>query len=131
MLSCEIEKEGETFRVATTHFTWTPDGSADDYQRADVKKLLAILGGMGEFVLTGDFNAPRGGEIFGTLAEKYKDNVPSHYTTSIDGALHRAGPLELMVDGIFSTPGYAVSDVELVAGVSDHKAIVATVSSTD
>jgi len=134
VLVCDIEKEGTAFRIATTHFTWTPDGKADKVQRTDIKNLLEILSGLDEFVLTGDFNAPRGGEIFGMLAEKYRDNIPPEYKTSLNVSLHRAGkswPEELadkMVDGMFSTPAYVVSDVELVSGVSDHCAIVATVS---
>ena len=126
----DVEKEGVVFRVGTTHFTWTPDGSADDFQRADMQALLSVLAGLGEFVLTGDFNAPRGGEIFAELASRYTDNVPAHYTTSIDPHLHRAGALQLMVDGIFSTPAYAVADVELLSGVSDHCAILATIAKT-
>ena len=81
-------------------------------------------------MLCGDFNAPRGGEIFGLLAQKYKDNVPQKYTTSIDGILHRAGPLPFMVDGLFSTPGYTVSHVEMVCGISDHCALIANVASS-
>ncbi len=130
---CDVEKDGTIFKVCTTHFTWTPDGKPSEGQRRDMRALLALLASQDEFVLAGDFNAPRGGEIFSMLAEKYKDNVPVNYETSIDVNLHLAGksrPEELkdkMVDGLFSTPGYAVSDVELHAGVSDHMAITATV----
>jgi len=127
---CEVEKEGTVFRIATTHFAWAPGGEADDFQRKDIQKLLAILAQSGELVLCGDFNAPRGGEIFGLLAQKYKDNVPQKYTTSIDGILHRAGPLPFMVDGLFSTPGYTVSHVEMVCGISDHCALIANVASS-
>src|SRR3989344_4398648 len=134
VLICDIEKDGYPFRICTTHFTWTPDGKPDDLQRDHIKKLLKILESVGEFVFPGDFNAPRGGEIFCMLAEKYKDNVPSHYKTSLDILLHWAGktrPRELedkMVDGIFSTPGYRVSNVEMISGVSDHCALIADVS---
>lgn len=128
LIMLDVEKEGTAYRMMTTHFTWTPDGKPTDEQREHMKKLLQVLGTMGEFVLAGDFNAPRGGEMWEELASRYKDNIPSHYTTSLDPNLHRAGPLERMVDGIFSTPGYVVSDVELVNGVSDHCALVATVS---
>ena len=68
------------------------------------------------------------------LAAKYKDNVPVQYKTSIDVALHRLGkerPEEFadkMVDGIFSTPLYEVKNVEMKGGVSDHCALVATVT---
>ncbi len=130
---CDMEKDGASFRIANTHFTWTPDGQPDDFQREDMTKMLEVLAGMNDFVLCGDFNAPRGGEIFSILAAKYKDNIPSHYTSSLDPNLHRIAktkPHELegrMVDGLFSTPAYQISDVRLEFGVSDHAAIVATI----
>lgn len=141
-LWCDAEKEGETFRIATTHFTWTPKGNPSGEQRRDMAKLLHELEGLGEFVLCGDFNAPRTyqnapGEIFSLLAARYRDNIPLRYETSIDVEIHRAGklrPQELkdkMVDGLFSTTGYACSGVELRGGISDHLAIVATVTKND
>jgi hypothetical protein len=48
--------------------------------------------------------------------------------TSIDPKLHRAGALQLMVDGLFTTPGYEASDVMLHTGVSDHCAITARIA---
>jgi endonuclease/exonuclease/phosphatase family metal-dependent hydrolase len=127
VLWCNVEKDGITYRIATTHFTWTPDGSPSDAQRRDLSAMLDKLKNFGEFVLCGDFNAPRGGEIFSAIAAKYKDNIPPKYTTSIDGNLHRAGHIPLMVDGIFSTPAYRISNVVLHNGVSDHCAITADV----
>jgi endonuclease/exonuclease/phosphatase family metal-dependent hydrolase len=124
---CDIQKDAASFRIATTHFTWTPNGQADSFQREDIQSLLRILKSEGEFVLCGDFNAPRGGEIFSVLAEQFRDNIPPEYTTSLDGSLHRAGPLEYMVDGIFSTPGYTVTNVVRIGGVSDHCAFTASV----
>lgn len=126
-LWCDVVKDGEVFRIGTTHFTWTPDGEADDDQRIEAKELLHILEKQKDIVFTGDFNAPRGKEIFSRIAERYKDNVPLEYTTSIDGSIHRAGDLPLMVDGIFSTPGYLVSNARMVCGVSDHCALLAEV----
>ncbi|OGG69465.1 hypothetical protein A3F27_01015 [Candidatus Kaiserbacteria bacterium RIFCSPHIGHO2_12_FULL_53_13] len=128
---CDAEKEGVAFRIVTTHFTWSPEGQPTELQREDMRKVLWTLDASGEFVLTGDFNAPRGGEIFNTFAGHYKDNVPASYTTSIDGTLHRAGQLPYMVDGLFSTPGYTVSDVEMVSGLSDHCALRAMIGKTN
>lgn len=141
VLFADFQMGGSPYRVGLTHFTWTPKGEADDFQRQDMRKLLSILETSGEFVLCGDFNAPRvldgkPGETYSTIAAKYKDNVPEKYVTSLDVNLHRAGkarPHEIdnkMVDYIFSTPAYAVSDVELVFGVSDHAAVVANISKT-
>jgi len=116
----DVEHPDGLMRIGTTHFPWTPNGEAEPIQRASLVSLLSVTDTLGEFVLCGDFNAPRGKEIFSGLAERLKDNVPLKYESSIDGELHRAGPLPYMVDGVFSTPGYQVHDVEMVSGVSDH-----------
>jgi endonuclease/exonuclease/phosphatase family metal-dependent hydrolase len=124
---------GETqgITIGTTHFTWTPNGKADDVQREHLKELLKILSGIPEIMFCGDFNAPRGGEIFDALAQRYQDNIPKQYTTSINSDMHRKGEKlrgrSLMVDGLFSTPSYAIQNVKLVGGVSDHMAMVAEV----
>jgi endonuclease/exonuclease/phosphatase family metal-dependent hydrolase len=115
--------------VGTTHFPWTPDGSASDHQRRACDRLLEVLG-QRSLILCGDFNAPRGREIFSQLASRWRDNVPPEYVTSIDPKLHRAGPLQLMVDGVFSTKDYRVRNVVLHQGVSDHCAITADVIAT-
>ncbi len=127
----EIEHDNALYRFATTHFPWTAQGAATDFQRKDMHNILTLLATTGEVILTGDFNAPRGGEIFGMLADTYKDNVPTKYTSSIDGSLHRAGPLPYMVDGIFSSPGYQVSNVTMYKGLSDHCGFVATIQARD
>lgn len=125
----DIATGGMVFRIGTTHFPWTPEGTVTtDFQRTSVESLIDVVREYGDHVLTGDFNAPRGREIFSRLSEHYADNIPTEYTTSVDGTLHRAGPLPYMVDGIFSTPGYAVTDVERICGLSDHCAFSAHVS---
>ena len=135
----EIDKEETRFKIATTHFTWTPKGETTDRQRHDLRLLFGLLEAQAEIVLAGDFNAPRGGEIFDALAKRYKDNIPPQYIWSLDEKLHRiprsiladhareVGVSGLMVDGLFSTPEYEVSDVKLHAGVSDHCAITANI----
>jgi len=128
LTSVEVEKEGSRFRIATTHFTWSPHGEVTPLQRQDLAALLPILEKLGEVVLTGDFNAPRGRGTWNTIAGKYKDNIPLKYTSSIDGAFHRAGNLPYVVDGLFTTPEYVASNVELHSGLSDHMAVTATIS---
>jgi endonuclease/exonuclease/phosphatase family metal-dependent hydrolase len=115
----EIEKAGQLYRVATTHFTWSSSGEANDEQRANLKTLLTLTDVYKELVLVGDFNAPRGREIFDTLASYFTDNIPPEVTTTIDGARHRAGALPYVVDGMFSR-GYTVTDVQVHDGLSDH-----------
>jgi endonuclease/exonuclease/phosphatase family metal-dependent hydrolase len=124
----DIEKDGGTYRIGNTHFTWTADGEADDYQREDLAKLLPLLEEAGELAFMGDFNAPRGKEIFQELAKRYASNVPETYGTSLDKDLHRAGFLPYVVDHLFTTASYRAENVRLVSGVSDHCAIVADLS---
>lgn len=114
--------------VATTHFPWTPDGAPRPFQTEAVARLVALL--PGPVVLTGDFNAPRGGPVFDALARVWTDCIPPSATTSIDPVLHRAGPLQLMVDGLFVTPDYRADAVTFHAGLSDHQGITATISKT-
>lgn len=129
VISAEFLYNDTSFNIATTHFTWTPDGKPTDLQRQDLTTLLRVLESLGEFVLVGDFNAPRGGEIFDAIAARYKDNIPPHYKTSIYGKLHRSRQdLQLMVDGLFTTPAYTASNVELKSGMSDHYAVVADIA---
>ncbi len=128
LIIVEANKEGVVYKLGFTHFPWTPDGEADNIQRACAKTLLEMAEKEGGMALFGDFNAPRGKEIFSLFAEKFKDNIPAHYETSVDENLHRAGKLMYMVDGCFTTPGYLASDVELRFGISDHAAVLASIS---
>lgn len=124
-----VLKDGKSFTVATTHFTRTPDGSTSEKQREDLKKLFELFESVPELILCGDFNAPRGGEIFTALAEKYKDNIPPQYLSSLDSNLHKLKNSKLlMVDGLFTTPDYIVTEVKLSEGVSDHMAVTALIS---
>ena len=117
--------------IGTTHFTWSPNGEADDLQRAHMQLFLQKLSKIPEIIFCGDLNAPRGKEIFAALEEKYIDHIPKQYITSLDQELHRAGPLSYMVDGLFSTPEYETKGVQLVCRVSDQCAIVGEVARTE
>jgi endonuclease/exonuclease/phosphatase family metal-dependent hydrolase len=136
LLSANINYDGKLFTVATTHFTWTPDGLPKDYQYAAAEKLLEALKELPEVILCGDFNVPRGvNDIYERFAKKYHDAIPATYASSLDLALHRAGKNPVaaerlagyMVDYLFLSKGYRAENVRLESGVSDHCAIVATV----
>lgn len=116
---------GGGITVGTTHFPWTGDGTSRGFQAEAAKCLVDLLGG--PLVLAGDFNAPRGGPVFATLADAWRDCIPAEVETSIDPVLHRAGPLQLMVDGLFLTPEYQADNVALHTGLSDHQAITAEI----
>jgi len=123
-----VRKQQEVFTIATTHFTWTPDGAADERQREDFAKLMKGLEDYPELVLCGDFNAPRGGEIFTAFCERFTDNLPADIESTVDPELHRLqDTVKVVVDTIFSTPEFRVANVEVVSGISDHKAVVGTV----
>lgn len=115
------------FQIATTHFTWTPDGQANEAQRQNLPALTQLIKKYPSLLLCGDFNAPRGREIFDELAQVLKDNIPSEITSTLDPNLHKAGRLDLVVDGLFTTPNYEVLKVEVIEGISDHCAIKAEI----
>lgn len=127
LLLTEFVKDNQSYTIINTHFTWTPDGHPSFKQYEDIDKMMTFLKEIPRFILCGDFNAPRGGEIFDKISHHYKDNIPSHITTTIDGNLHKAGELNLVVDGIFTTPQYLVQNVQVVPGLSDHCALMAQV----
>lgn len=120
------------YRIATTHFTWSPRGETTDLQRQDFARLQPILNRYQDLILCGDFNAPRGRELFSLFEAHYKDNVPKDITTTIDPSLHYAGDqnLQLVVDTIFTTPEYLVKDCKVLEGLSDHKGVWAKIEKT-
>jgi endonuclease/exonuclease/phosphatase family metal-dependent hydrolase len=122
----ETEDKG-VVRVVTTHFPVTYQGESSPYQLGLLLPFFEALDTLGDFVLCGDFNAPRGNETFTRLAARYTDCIPLHYTTSIDQNLHREKGIQFMVDGLFLTGAYTAQEVELVDGVSDHMAVIATI----
>lgn len=130
VMMCEVEKGDKWFRFCNTHFTWTPDGQPTPRQFRDLKQLLIILGKFGELILCGDFNAPRGRSIWSEIAKEYKDNIPEEVESTLDPKHHRKNFLKFVVDGLFTTSGNRVEDVEIIDGLSDHCAIAATVVST-
>ena len=106
ILVTDIVKDGQQYRLVNTHFTWSPEGQATDEQHQNLKILFQLLSPLSDFILCGDFNAPRGRAIFDAIASRYKDNIPLHVTTTIDKNLHRAGDLQLVIDGFFTTPQF-------------------------
>jgi len=129
LLWTDIEDEkGEIYKFANTHLPVTKEGESSPSQLEAVDSLLSKLNTLGEFVLCGDTNAPRGNKTFSRLAKKYKDNIPLEYKTSIDQNLHRVKGIQFMVDCLFTTPMYKASKVKLVDGISDHMAVVSEIS---
>lgn len=118
---------GQEYQITTTYGYWTHDGRVNKGQQAAFANLLEIIPSLGGVVLCGDFNAPRGGDIHRILTDRLADHLPPNVTSTIDPQLHRKPDLKVVVDYIFSTPHYEVSNVRLVDGVSDHVALIGTV----
>ena len=128
---CVSGRIGE-FKIGAIHFTWTPNMSETEKQKQDLERLVSEFAGQ-EIILTGDFNIPRGNGAYRQLAGVYRDNIPPEIRTTIDWELHRAKRegkprFEAMVDYLWSTPKYAVENIRVVSGVSDHCALVCTIS---
>ncbi len=128
LLGVELQMNQTFYRVFTTHFTWTPNGKSSSLQFEDMDKMLTQLDTFEQYILCGDFNAPRGGEIWRLLTNRLHDNIPQSVTTTLDPVIHRIKNLQLVVDGIFSTPSYLVTGVRLESGISDHQALIATLT---
>jgi endonuclease/exonuclease/phosphatase family metal-dependent hydrolase len=131
LVSGTYEKDGKRYTIATTKFWWTPKGRPDKEQWEALNSLLKHLDRFDDLVLCGDFNAPRGGPIFTQLAKRFRDNLPASVTSTLDPVKHEAGHRQFVVDTIFTTPHYKVSEIRVVEGVSDHKAVVAIIERVD
>jgi endonuclease/exonuclease/phosphatase family metal-dependent hydrolase len=135
-----VEHEEQWYHIATTHVMVTPDGQPSEHQTQGVKKLLSLLQTEKPHLLCGDFNIPRGvNSLYEEFTKNYTDTIPVEYTSSLDKNLHRLGKTQnltepifdsYMVDYLFTKPEYTASEVRLQFGVSDHAAIVATISKT-
>ncbi|NCN07053.1 MAG: endonuclease/exonuclease/phosphatase family protein [Candidatus Pacebacteria bacterium] len=123
LIQSTVTKDGKKYSVATTHFTWSNAGQATKLQHEDFSRLKPIIESYDELILCGDFNVPRGGEIFSKFTELLNDNLPEKYTTTIDEKFHYAGKLDLVVDTIFSTNNYRVNNCHPINGLSDHMGV--------
>lgn len=127
-LILDLTVDDQRLSVVTTHFTWSNLGRVTAEQLANMQLLLKRLESYPRLILAGDFNSPRGDSVYALLEAKYRSHIPAAITSTIDGELHRAGPLPYVVDGLFTTDNIEVESVQLLSGVSDHLAITAELS---
>lgn len=113
--------------VACTHFAWTKEGVATDYQRSYMRDLLHVLHRHQPIVFCGDLNAPRGRATWEMVEDHYEDNIPADTFSTLDPVLHKVPGLPYIVDGFFTSSELEVTDVRVVDGVSDHRAVVGEV----
>lgn len=129
LLAIEIEKDKKLYTFETVHLPVNyPGDLISEFQLAVFERLKEELVKFPEFILTGDFNSPRGTIIFDTLGLLYQDNIPKEIDSTIDPVLHRAPNLKLVVDGVFTTSNYKVSNIKVVEGLSDHKGVTGLLS---
>ncbi|MBL8271913.1 endonuclease/exonuclease/phosphatase family protein [Steroidobacter sp.] len=129
LIVTELEHQGLAYRIATTHFTWTADGHINELQKADFPRLKQVLSSYSDYVLCGDFNAPRGREMFSRFVAELPltDHLPASVTSTLDPQFHKVADLQLAVDTIFSTEHYDVLECQVLEGISDHKALLARI----
>ena len=129
---------GATYYIGTTHFTWTRNGDVPcEAQQIDMENFLALVAKFPAHVMCGDFNIPRvTNALYAAVTTVYHDEIPTAWTTSLDARFHRLKDMpekshlleQYVVDYIFSQPGYSVSDIRQVFGVSDHAAIICAIT---
>lgn len=121
-------KNGEIYTFANTHFTWALPHDADIAQWPDYLRLQKILDKLPSFVLAGDLNADRTSLVYKELSSRYLDHLPRDLKTTLDPVLFRKPELKLVVDHLFSTPDYKMSNVQVLTGLSDHCGIKALIA---
>jgi endonuclease/exonuclease/phosphatase family metal-dependent hydrolase len=138
--SAIVDHGGVPYHIATTHFTWTPDGAVpSDAQHESMRAFLAHIKTLPAHVISGDFNIPRHhNPLYGELMQHYKDAIPQTLSSSLDPTLHRLGNdpdkhhlfTDYMVDYVLVQEPYRAEDVRLEFGISDHAAVVAHIKKT-
>lgn len=108
VLQVEISVNKESYTVVNTHLTVTLKRSTTNYQQEQVQKLLEYVKSCDKSIICGDFNVPRGCEIFNLFATKYADNIPKECTTTLDQNLHRVPGIQFVVDVLFTSKSYCV-----------------------
>ena len=141
VIFAEIVYGTSTFTIGTTHFTWTPYGKNPcTTQISHMESFLACVAREESHLICGDFNVPRNiNPLYQKLLTQYTDTVPTVYSSSLDKSLHRHGTNpeksimfeSFMVDYVFTQLPYIASNVRLEFGLSDHAAVVATISKTN
>ncbi|MCQ3944501.1 MAG: hypothetical protein DPW11_01850 [bacterium] len=128
LLVTELAADTTHYTFATTHFTWALTTDADVAQREDYQRFQTLLDQIPSFVLAGDLNADRTSMVYKELAHRYQDHLPPDLSSTLDPVLFRKPELKLVVDHLFSTADYKISNVQVLTGLSDHCGLSATIS---
>lgn len=123
----------DPYPIATTHGMWVRNGVINDVQRESTRRLIAALQSEAQWrhglVFAGDLNISRENEIYQMITGAgFRDCIPD----SIESTLDPEHPFskkggKVVSDYFMEKGGYTFRDIELVAGVSDHCALMGTV----
>ena len=141
VLTATISNEhGGKITVSTTHFPVT-DHSTPGYEdhvfdetndvrevnhtRIFFDRFMSIIKSLPyPLIFTADLNNPRGEYIYDTLAHTLIDLTPSDTKSTLDPEMHHLKNIDLVVDTIMVSPDIQVDSMDVVVGVSDHKALI-------
>lgn len=137
-----LNNDGQEITIATTHFPVADHGSPglNDHELRDTDSLRAIIlssNYLDDFIsilktlknpliLTGDLNNTRGEYVYDRISQELIDIIPSAVVSTLDPKLHRVRNLELAVDAFMVSHNFATVDFKVIEGVSDHKALMAS-----
>jgi endonuclease/exonuclease/phosphatase family metal-dependent hydrolase len=145
LLTALIEMEkGKNVTISTTHFPVVDRaisgleghnlnelGSVDEIEHSELylERLIKIIRNLKyPLVFTSDLNNPRGDYFYDSIAHELVDIVPQTVDSTIDPAFHRISNLKLPVDTIMVSPEISANNFEVIEGVSDHKALFASIN---
>jgi len=144
LLAITIKCNNSLLTISTTHFPvvdHTTRGLTDhelgsvenineiENTRGYLDRLISIIRLINRpMIFTADLNNTRGEYIYDTLAHELIDIVPKTISSTIDPKLHRCPDLKLMVDTIMISPDISVDEFDIAEGISDHKALISTLS---
>ncbi|TSA45516.1 hypothetical protein D4R52_02285 [bacterium] len=139
--SLQYEKD-RVVTIATTHFPVVDHGGlgSSDHELNEVKdvrdvehasiyldRLISIIRSLrAPLVFTADLNNARGEYVYNEIAHELIDIVPRSVSSTIDPQLHRKPYLKMLVDTIMTSAEVSVKNFEIIEGVSDHKALLAS-----
>jgi exonuclease III len=142
VLTITVENDkGKKITISTTHFPVTdhfspglPDHVYNEpsdieelnHTRVLFDKFMSLIKNISNpIIFTADINNPRGEYVYDTLAHELIDLTPQDVVSTIDPDLHYRKGLSLVVDTIMISPDVQAEKVNVISGVSDHKAIIA------
>jgi len=118
------DTNGDEWNIGTLHFGKSWRGVPDSYQRKMLKPLREILLSYNSIFFGGDFNIPRGTELYAILQNHFLDHIPPSFTNSLDPTLHRIPHISHMVDYFWSTNDFSCQSVRQKCNLSDHCAFI-------